>query len=208
MGQAAGTAAALCIRRGKTPADLTRDEIAGLQQQLLKDDCYLLDLPNRDAADLALGATVVASSEAEGCPATFVINGVTRTTEQGTNMWMSGPAEALPQWVELRFGRPVKLREVRLTFDTALSRILAITYYPQLYPLMVRGAQPETARDYRLLALAGGEWREVGRARGNYQRLCAHEIDGEPAEALRVVVEATNGAAEARVFEVRAYGEG
>ncbi len=207
MGQAAGTAAALCRRLGKMPGQLSRGEVAGLQQQLLKDDCFLLGLPNRDPADLALGATAVASSEAAGCAAGNVVNGVTRTTEEGTNMWMSAPGEALPQWVELRFERPARLREVRLTFDTALSRILAITYYPQLYPLMVRGAQPETVRDYRLLARVGDEWREVGRGQGNYQRLCVHGLDGTLAEALRLVVEGTNGAAEARVFEMRAYGE-
>jgi len=99
------------------------------------------------------------------------------------------------------------LRQIRLTFDTALSRILAITYYPQLYPLMIRGPQPETIRDYTLLARVGEEWREICRVRGNYQRQRVHHIPAQPAEALRLLVEGTNGAAEARLFELRAYGE-
>lgn len=68
MGQAAGTAAALCCREGLTPRELARGRIVALQQQLLKDDCHLVDLPNADPADLARGATVTASSEAALVP--------------------------------------------------------------------------------------------------------------------------------------------
>jgi len=39
-----------------------------LQQQLLKDGCYIIDLPNSDPNDLALGAKVTASSFAPPAP--------------------------------------------------------------------------------------------------------------------------------------------
>ncbi len=42
MGQAAGTAAALCSRRKLSPRELGREAIADLQQQLLKDDAYII----------------------------------------------------------------------------------------------------------------------------------------------------------------------
>jgi hypothetical protein len=62
QGQAAGTAAALCKIHNTTPRGLYQSHITDLQQQLLKDGCYLIDLPNSDPNDLALGAKVKASS--------------------------------------------------------------------------------------------------------------------------------------------------
>lgn len=62
VGQAAGTAAALCIRHGVTPRELGQRHIVELQQQLLKDDQYIPELKNEDPADLARGAKVTASS--------------------------------------------------------------------------------------------------------------------------------------------------
>ena len=63
QGQAAGTAAGLCKAHQVTPRELYQSYIPELQQQLLKDGCYLIDLPNRDIRDLALGATAKASSD-------------------------------------------------------------------------------------------------------------------------------------------------
>ena len=64
LGQAAGTAAALCARRDVTPRQLGRDQIAELQQTLLKQDQYIPGIVNQDAADLARSAKVTASSTA------------------------------------------------------------------------------------------------------------------------------------------------
>jgi len=66
MGQAVGTAAATCVRHDLTPRQLAQDggRVAALQQTLLKDDCFILDLPNADPNDLARQATAAATSEA------------------------------------------------------------------------------------------------------------------------------------------------
>ncbi len=55
MGQAAGTAAALCVRHGLTPRQLYQDgtRLGELQQTLLRDDQTIKDLRNEDPADLA-----------------------------------------------------------------------------------------------------------------------------------------------------------
>ena len=62
VGQAAGTAAALCVRRGASPRELGERHLKELQQQLLKDDQYIPELANEDPADLARSAKVTASS--------------------------------------------------------------------------------------------------------------------------------------------------
>jgi len=67
LGQAAGTAAVFCVRKKATPRAVAKKHIAALQQQLLKDDCYIPGVRNADRGDLALGAgaAVTATSEAE-----------------------------------------------------------------------------------------------------------------------------------------------
>jgi len=65
MGQAVGTAAALCLRHKATPRQVATKRIDALQQQLLKDDCYIPEVSNRDPSDLALGAMASATSSAE-----------------------------------------------------------------------------------------------------------------------------------------------
>ena len=72
QGQAVGTAAGICNSHDCTPHDVYPSYVAELQQQLLKDGCYLVKLPNSDPADLALGAEVTASSTS---PAANVTSG-------------------------------------------------------------------------------------------------------------------------------------
>jgi len=62
QGQAVGTAAGLCKLHETLPRELGQNYIGDLQQQLLKDGCYLIDLPNQDPRDMARQATARASS--------------------------------------------------------------------------------------------------------------------------------------------------
>ena len=63
QGQAVGTAAAQCKLHQTLPRPLGENYISDLQQQLLKDGCYLIDLPNEDPRDLARQGVARASSE-------------------------------------------------------------------------------------------------------------------------------------------------
>ena len=64
LGQAAGTAAALCLEHGVTPRGLYEHRIDELQQTLVKHDQYIPGIVNEDPDDLARTATVAASSTA------------------------------------------------------------------------------------------------------------------------------------------------
>jgi hypothetical protein len=64
QGQAVGTAAGFCKMHQTTPRGVYQNYITDLQQQLLKDGCYLIDLPNQDPRDLARQAKASASSQA------------------------------------------------------------------------------------------------------------------------------------------------
>lgn len=62
IGQAVGTTAAMSARRGVSPREMCRDHVLEVQQQLLKDDCYIPGIANEDPLDLARTAAVTASS--------------------------------------------------------------------------------------------------------------------------------------------------
>ena len=61
-GQAVGTAAAICKKYKCTPRCLYRNYISELQQTLLKDDCYIINIKNEDPDNITLNARVTASS--------------------------------------------------------------------------------------------------------------------------------------------------
>ncbi len=62
MGQAAGTAAAMCIEKDIMPRDIYNHHIRKLQQTLLKHDQTIPGMRNEDPDDLARNASVTASS--------------------------------------------------------------------------------------------------------------------------------------------------
>ncbi|MHC4375203.1 MAG: hypothetical protein ACYS26_01260 [Planctomycetota bacterium] len=95
---------------------------------------------------------------------------------------------------------------VQLTHDTGFHRELTLSAQNGRSASMVRAAQPETIRDYRLLAeLEGGSEVELVKVEGNYQRLRRHTFETVRAKRLRVHVTATNGSEQVRLFEVRCY---
>ncbi len=62
IGQAAGTAAAMCLKKGLTPRELGQLCLEELRQQLLKDDQYIPGICSTDERDLARKAKVRVSS--------------------------------------------------------------------------------------------------------------------------------------------------
>ncbi|EFG64371.1 tat (twin-arginine translocation) pathway signal sequence [Streptomyces sp. SPB074] len=62
LGEAAGTAAALCVRERLTPRELAHDHLGLLRRALLRQDASVLGLADEDPANLARAARVTASS--------------------------------------------------------------------------------------------------------------------------------------------------
>jgi hypothetical protein len=62
MGEAAGTAAALCVKHGLTPRGIYESKLDELQQTLLRNDASIIGLANVDSQDQARAADVTASS--------------------------------------------------------------------------------------------------------------------------------------------------
>jgi hypothetical protein len=207
VGQAVGTAAAQAAREGITPSELARDpaRMTTLQRKLQRDDQTIPGVTASDPDDLARSATVTASSEDQGSAAANVLTGTTRDLpEESRNRWRGamGPDGA---WIELTWDRPVKAGEIQLTFDTGFERQLTLSASDGHTSTMVRGPQPETIRDYEILAWAPDAEgpATIARVDGNYQRLRRHRITAGPMARLRLHVTATNGLPVASLYEVR-----
>ena len=189
-GEAAGTAAALCVRHGLMPRELGQSRIGELQQLLLKNDHYIPEIPNSDTRDHARIARVSATSgDPDG-----ITDGVARQVGDCVHGWVSDKEQLLPQAVRLDFPKPVCVREVRLAFDSDLT------------PMRVKERMPrKLAKAYKVEGLVDGVWRPVAEERENFLRHRVHAFCETKISALRVIVTATWGDPSARIFEVRVY---
>jgi len=208
IGQAVGTAAAVCARRGLTPRQLARDPVLmpALQQMLLRDDQTIIGARNADPDDVARQAEAAASDELNGAEAEHVINGYVRDLPGQTEHLWAAPLGADGAWIELTWSQPQKISRVQLTFDTGFHRPLTLTAQDSYHSRMVRGPQPETVRDYELSWTdAAGTRHALTTVKGNHQRINRHTFAPVEAKSLRLRITATNGADTARVYEIRCY---
>ena len=204
-GQAMGTAAAIAIKHDCDPAVVTHEHITEVQQQSLYDDCYLPGLKENDPANLARHAQISASSELPGCEAQNLVSGINRTENGKSNVWQSAPLTEGKQSVTFRLDAEHDVERVQIVFDPDLSRPLKITMSPKRQAEQLIGIPPELVKDYNVVLYKNGS--EVARKemRGNYQRLNRVDFDRTTADEVKIEILATNGIANARVYEVRIY---
>lgn len=205
-GQAVGTAAAMAVKNQCLPDEIGRDYIWDLQQELLKDDCYIPGCKNEDPSDLARTAVVTASSYAEGCRPENIINGISRTVGQEKNMWCSDGFSDDGEWIGLKFPKENRIRQARITFDPNLSEEHCISLSKAVIDKVRKGVPPELVRTYQIRLFLKGQEVFSKEVQGNYQRLNIIDFGEEVcADELQIYVTETNGAEEARIFEVRVY---
>jgi hypothetical protein len=213
VGQGVGTAAALALKQNVLPCDIAADAplVHAIQQRLLRDDCYLIGISNDDAHDLVRTASQIRASSSQ-TEAESIRSGHTRIVTKlpsdrqtpGLHRWMS---RELPATLEIRWNEPVALREVVLTFDTGLHRLLTLSQADGYTQKMLWGQpQPETVRGYTLSLETTHGWQDVLRVEHNHLRSRSHVLEQTVAiTALRIQVTASNGLDHARIVEVRAY---
>jgi hypothetical protein len=133
-----------------------------------------------------------------------VVNGLARPFG-GPNLWASAPLAAEPQgeaWLELAWERPQEVKEVLLTFNDDLNEHLNNLHKFETPFRVFR----ELVRNYRVEAMVQGQWTLLAKEAGNRVRRRIHRFtEHVTCTAIRLVVEATNGAPQAEVFEIRVY---
>ena len=193
-GQAVGTAAALCLKRGVDARTLGRECLVELQQQLLKDDQYIPNLLPADPLERLRTATATATSAAPEGPAAGAIDGIARPVGFEMHGWVSDASCPLPQTLTLSLDKPASVSEVRLTFDSDLT------------PMRVKVRMPaKLVKVYVLEGCVDGRWVELAAEKENSLRHRIHRFPAKTVSSLRIVVTATWGDPSARIFEVKAY---
>ena len=200
-GQAIGTAAAQLKRNGKT--NIREIDVKSLQQQLLRDDCYLPEITSLDEKDVARRAEISASDEAEGYPASKVTSGVSRRLGDDSGAWRA-KAQDTP-WIRLDLPTRAALKTLQITLDSNFDLEKKITLSSRRQNQQVPGIPKELIRDYDVELLLGDAIVAKEEIRGNFQRLNRIDLRGTTCDAVRIKVLATNGDEYARIFEIRLY---
>lgn len=195
LGQAVGTAAALCLSADIMPADIshagnrgTGSFIVTLQSMLEDDDCML---PFRWRSPSAFTLEAHCAPEIES-----LRNGIDRDyggTDNG--IWIEpGAGTAIYGWTV-----PRSISGARLVFDSRLS--FSGKRMRKLEATTERIAMPAPlARSFRLDARIDGAWRTVFSDPENFLRFRRVSFVPVQADALRLVIESTWGGSRAHVF--------
>jgi len=209
VGQAVGTAAAQCIHHKLLPHELraNRQQIRRLQQTLLRDDQTIRLLKNEDPGDIAMKAKVIASSSLLGADPEHIINGVTRDMPgEWRNRW-AAKMEGEP-WIELQWDEPQRISHLQITFDTGFQRVLTLSAQASVNEQVIYAPQPETVKDFTVtVRTRENKIVKLVEVKDHYQRLFRYDFKPIRVTSLRLTVLATNGAPEARVYEIRCYGK-
>ena len=189
LGQAAGTAAALCTRHRCDPRSLAGGgRLRQLQAILQDDDCWLPGR-TREVSALARKGTLAGTGNF-----TALLDGHDRDAEGKNHRWCGASGDA----IEFRWNNPMQIEGARFVFDSNLQLQKRM---PCSYPHRTGGAVPKSlVKSYRLEAQeSSGEWKVVFREDDNFLRL-VHAPFQVRTEALRFIPEETWGDEEVGVF--------
>ncbi|MGQ9732404.1 MAG: FAD-dependent oxidoreductase [Candidatus Zipacnadales bacterium] len=115
-----------------------------------------------------------------------IINGWNRAVHGTPNSWGPDPAQSLPQWIELRWPKPVRLTTIYVIFQ---NRSMA-------------------AKQYTLSAVTEGQVRVLVEVDDNRARRCVHKFKSVETKALRFTILAPpSSGLPVQVCEIRAYGD-
>lgn len=201
-GQAAGTAAGLCVQYHCLPRELG-DKIHVLQQQLIEDDCFIPGFTNDGTKDLARSAVITASSEKAGREGHNVINGYNRNHAGTLNYWESNGISAEGESLDFYLPSPQPVHCVQLIFDTNLCRSIKITLSSKRMGQQLVGVPPELVKDYTISLWNKGVVVHRKEVKNNYMRLNRVAFDVTECDRITISFTATNGIDTIRVFEVR-----
>ncbi len=192
MGQALGTAAAMAVENTIKPAAVS-EHMLELQAQLQDDDCYLPFTPVA-LSDLTMESTLRAS---QGDPEP-VRDGWHRPIGDDDHCWIARVGDQIGYC----FDEPTRVNEMILVLDSAMDRYIQMSKIKRPTPtLEVPDVMPKV---FHVEGVVDGEWQELARVEGNFQRRVCIPIDAD-LQGIRFVLDETWGAEESKVFcvEVR-----
>ncbi len=202
MGQAVGTAAALCVKKDVLPRELGHQYVNELQEQLLRDDAYIPLRPANDPADLAKKADRIHAASTSSGDVHLLVDGVPRDEHGEIHHWAS---DGIPAQVTFEWDAPIPVSRVEIKCDTNAQRNIMMLKVPRETEAYTGGVPPELLKALEIQACVNGDWIRVGQADNNKTRLIKFRFDEVDATAVRLLLKETYGSKNARLFEVRCY---
>ena len=196
LGQAMGNAAALCVKYGCTPRDISKNHIAELQQEILYDGVFLPNV-KREIPLLSKKARLnIPDSDRE-----ILFCGTDRPREcENENGILLNPGDD----IIFTFDEPQSVRELRLQLDPDYSR----ESVSKNFKMRVFAQRLHTGLDFEPMKTAAtivkeitvyGDGKEIFRDSNNYYSFRRIPIDGKYSQ-IRVVFGSTHGAEKVCIF--------
>lgn len=195
MGQAVGTAAALCKKYGVMPRELGKTKIKELQQILLREDQTLLYTKNEDVKDLAKLAEIKADSYVENGSPENVISGISRQMKDEPYAWVS--EKTLPQSIVLQWNEEQMISQIRVTTEMPLDN--------HRYGFKPAPSPDKMITELSVELMVDDQWKEVKHVKDNFYRQMVIDIEPQNAQALRLVVKKVYNYDSAIIPEIRVY---
>jgi len=204
MGQAVGTASAMCIQKNVNPREIRKSHIKELQEQLLRDDAFIPNRPAADSADLARNAKVIMGSSTVSGDAKLLIDGISRDREAEVHHW---EADGINAELQLEWKKPIMISKVELKGDTNVKRHLMMHKNPakNIQRNQILDVPPELIKNASIEARVKRKWVEVAKVEDNITRLIKTNFKQVKTSAIRIKLKDTWGYKNAKLFEVRCY---
>jgi len=187
MGQAAGTAAALAVKKGIPPSKML-SHINELQQALLYDDAYIPDVRQEFGSVTSKSALTASRGNPE-----LARDGINRPVGDDTHSWQCRPGDS----ISLVFPGKSRVNNVSLVLDSGLDKLVAMSYHQQDdYINALPGVMPRT---FRIEGKINGRWRQIEKVDGNCMRLVRLKVNRR-LEGIRFILDKTWGARESRFY--------
>ncbi|MFZ1751977.1 MAG: FAD-dependent oxidoreductase, partial [Saprospiraceae bacterium] len=202
MGQAVGTAAAICIHKKMVPREVGQSYINELQEQLILDDAYIPSRPANDPDDLAKKADSVFASSTSSGDVRLLFDGVSRDEFDEVHHWKS---EGLKALVTLEWVKPVSISKIVVKCDTNVKRNIMMLKYYREDKSYTHSVPVELVKSLDAEVLIDGIWQNVGRFNQNKKRLIKFDFDQIKTSSIRIIINETYGANDVKLFELRCY---
>ncbi|NIJ45327.1 hypothetical protein FHR24_001795 [Wenyingzhuangia heitensis] len=206
MGQAVGTAAAMCINKGVEPRTIYKKYIHNLQEQLLRDDAYIPNRPAKDTNDLAPKANAIFASSTVSGNANLLVDGYSRDvkTDQGYDIhhWESDGQSA---HVQLEWESLILLSKIEIKCDTNVHRNILMRKDSKNDTRFTNTVPVELLKSLDVEGRVNGKWVKLGGLDKNRKRLIKFNFDKIQTTAIRINVKETYGSKNVRLYEVRCY---
>ncbi|MEE1019342.1 MAG: hypothetical protein UH824_07670, partial [Acutalibacteraceae bacterium] len=147
-----------------------------------------------------------ASSYLEGYEPEKIINGIARDVHDDVNCWQSDGLAENGEYIEICLEKAAEIREIRLTFDSDLSKQITISINDWVKQNEIKTMPLSLVKDYDIELYLSGECIKKIEKNDNILRHNVISLEKSvKCDTIKVNIKSTYGAKCARVFEARIY---